>query len=201
MSANSLTSNACLVSNCRLSYANIYKTAPDLNGRLVYSVVLLIPKTSDVSGIKQAITEAVKQGIEKKWKGFQPPNLNLPLKDGDAYAAAKPGKRDAYVGNWFINCKQDPEMGQPVLLDENRVRSINPQDIQSGDWANAVVEFIPYDTKGSQGVTTVPKVIQKTATGERFTGGLSVEAALAAIGGEANAPAPAAAAGGINSLW
>lgn len=196
--SNNLTANACLVTNCRLSYANIYKTGPDLNGRMVYSVTLLIPKTSNVDGIKQAITEAVRIGIEKKWKGYQPPNLNLPLKDGDAYAAAKPGKRDAYIGMWFINCKQDPEMGQPVLLDENRVRSINPQDIQSGDWANVVVEFVPFDTKGNQGVTTIPKVIQKTMTGERFTGGLSTEAALAAIGGEANA---GAGAPNVNSLF
>jgi hypothetical protein len=187
-----LPGHACVTPEARLSYFKCYKPEPDLNKKMMFQCVLLIPKGTDVSAIQNSVNAAIQTGIAKKWRGMQPPNLQLPLKDGDAYAAQKPDKRQAYVGNWYINCKQDPEFGQPVILLESGVRSTNPLDVQSGDYAIAVVEFVPYSNTG-EGVTCIPKVIRKTRTGEHFTGGVSESAALAALGGET--PPEVAAAG------
>ena len=180
--ANALPPHGCLIVGARLSHFNCYKPAPNLNGALVYSVTLLIPKTSVIWHIESAINVAIERGIKEKWNGFRPMNLLTPLKDGDMYAAQKPQKRGMYVGNWFIRCNQDPEKGKPVILTEHRTISEDQLDVQSGDYANAVIEFIPFNNK-SQGISAIPKVIHKTATGERFTSGITQEEALAAIGG------------------
>jgi len=177
-----LPPHGCIIQGVRLSFLNAYIPAKDLNGVPKYSVTLLIPKTYNLTDINNAIGAAIANGIKGPWKGYQPPNLQMPLRDGDMYAAQKPDKRQPYVGNWFINAKQDPEKGKPLMLTEQRTVSTNPQDIQSGDYADVVVEFVPYDNK-SQGVSCIPKAIRKTRTGERFTNGVTEAEAAAALGG------------------
>lgn len=182
-----LPEHGCVVPGCRLSFAAIYKPAPDLNGVPKYSVTLLIPKSIPITVIENAIRAAIAKGIKEKWNGFQPPNLVLPLRDGDMYAAQKPEKRQMYVGHWYINCKQDPEMGKPVVINERRMISTDPTEVQSGDYADVVVEFVPFNNK-SQGVSAIPKVVRKTMTGERFTAGITEEQGLAAVGGVVAGP-------------
>lgn len=182
--AFTLPENSCIIQECRLSHANLYEPALDLKNELKYSVVLLIPKTADLSAIEAAQLAAIQIGIEKKWNNIRPANIKMALSDGDIYAAAKPDKRQPYVGNWYINCKQNPDFGKPILLNERRTRSVDKTEIQSGDYAIAVVEFIPYRSASGDGITTIPKSIRKLRTGERFTKGITESDALAALGGE-----------------
>jgi hypothetical protein len=182
--AFTMPENSCIVQECRLSHANLYEPAPDLKNELKYSAVLLISKQANISAIQAATAAAINIGIEKKWNNIKPPNIKMALMDGDIYAAAKPEKRQAYVGNWYINCKQNPDFGKPILLNERRTRSVDKSEIQSGDYAVAVIELIPYRSASGDGITAVPKSVRKLRTGERFTKGLTESDALAALGGE-----------------
>jgi len=184
LAAVQLPEHVAVINDCRLAHAKIYEPGNDLSGRSRYSVTLLIPKTCDMTRIQAASRAAVVKGIKDKWNGMQPANLKLPIMDGDMYAAQKPEKRAAYVGMWYINAKQNPEFGKPVILNERRVRSNDKNEVQSGDYATVVVEFVPYTNATGNGVTVIPKTIRKTRTGDHFGGGLSETDALAALGGE-----------------
>ena len=70
---------------CRISFANIWE-ARSINGsEEKYSVSLLIPKDdkATLAKIKKAIEAAKEAAKEKKWGGKIPPNLKLPMHDGD----------------------------------------------------------------------------------------------------------------------
>ena len=200
-----MPANAVLIENCRLSHAELYSPGKDLNGKLKYQVRLLIPKTYNMDRVYASVNAAIQKGIKdkKNWGGVCPTNLILPVRDGDQYYSQKPDKRKSYVGQWFIQCKQDPEFGDPpVMINENRQISKDPREIQSGDYADVVVEFFPYDNR-SNGVSAIPIVVRKTATGERFGGGISIADAIAAVGGASEAPQVALPAGygDVNSLF
>jgi hypothetical protein len=186
-STTGLPPHAVVIYSCRLSYFNCYEPAPDLNNVMKYSVTLLISKSYNLSAIEAAVQVAVAKGIKDKWGGYRPPNLLMPVKDGDMYASMKPDKRQPYVGNYYISCNQNPEFGKPIVLNEHRMISTDKLEVQSGDYADVVVEFTPYNNK-SVGISAIPKVIRKTMTGERFTQGVTEAEALAAVGGVMNAP-------------
>jgi len=184
MNTPGMPENVVLSPEGRICHMNLYVPALNLNKKMTYSATLLLPKaTTNLGDIQKAVNAAIQKGVKDKWKGYMPPNLQLPVCDGDAYAAQKPEKRQAYVGQWYINMKQNPDFGQPVILNEQRVRSANPQEVQGGDYVVVVLEFVPYDNL-QRGVAAIPKVVRKTRTGEHFGGGISEADALALVGGE-----------------
>ena len=69
---------------CRFSYLHCWEPEAINGGEPKYSVSAIIPK-SDKETIKkiQAAVEAAKQESLSKWGGKIPPNLKLPLRDGD----------------------------------------------------------------------------------------------------------------------
>lgn len=187
---SALPANTCVVKGSRVAYPNLVKPAPDLNGIDKYSAVLLIPKTDNIDHIKSAIKAVIEHGKNKKWNGTVPPNLHIPLQDGDAYAAAAPDKpREHYKGCWYINAKQDPEWGKPTVVDQYGLESTSPSTVNSGDYADAVVEFFPYKAAAGNGISATPKVVKKTRDGEPIGGGVSKNAALAALGLDPSATA------------
>jgi hypothetical protein len=193
-----LPAHCCTTPQARFSYFDCFEPRPNLNGVLQYSVTLLLPKTTtDLTTINAAVNAAAQIGMTKKWGGVQPQNLQLPVKDGDVYAAQKPDKRAMYVGHWYIKCNQNPDFGKPIILDINRARTEDKNAVQSGDYGTAVVEFVAYSNKGNDGITAIPKVILKTSEGERFGGGVSSTDAISALGGEVPAVLAAAAGAGV----
>lgn len=188
---NQLPPNAVVINECRIAYPNLVTPAPDLNGQDKYSCVLLIPKTANVDDIKRAIIKAREMGVSKKWGGAVPPNLHIPIQDGDVYAKAAPDKRGHYVGNYYINAKQDPEWGKPTVVDAYGLESESPQTVMSGDFVAAVLEFYPYKGVAGSGISATPKLVKKLRDGEPIGGGVSKSAAMAALGLD-----PSATAGG-----
>ena len=183
MTDSNLPKNTCVLKDVRAAYPNLVKPAPDLNGIDKFSVVLLIPKTHNIESIKAAIKAAIEHGKNKKWNGTVPENLHIPLQDGDAYAAAAPDKpRDHYKGMYYINAKQDPEWGKPAVVDQYGMESQSPSTVNSGDWVSAVVECFPYKQAAGNGISATPKVVHKVRDGEPIGGGVSKNAALAALG-------------------
>jgi len=114
-----------VIVSCRFSYLHCWEPEAINGGEPKYSVSAIIPK-SDKETIKkiQAAVEAAKQESLSKWGGKIPPNLKLPLRDGDI---DRP-EDEAYKGCYFFNAnsRQAPQVVdkqvQPIL-DQTEVYS------------------------------------------------------------------------------
>ena len=93
---------------CRFSYLHCWEPEAINGGEPKYSVSAIIPK-SDKETIKkiQAAVEAAKQESLSKWGGKIPPNLKLPLRDGDI---DRP-EDEAYKGCYFFNANSNGNRG------------------------------------------------------------------------------------------
>lgn len=159
----------------RLSYVKLFTpaTAPG-SDTAKYSVSLLIDK-SDKDTIKQinaAIEEAKAQGKNSKWGGKLPANLKLPLRDGDT---DKPDD-EAYKGKYFLNASS---VRKPGVVDRNVQPILDPEEVYSGCYGRANINFYPFNANGNRGVAVGLNHVQKVADGERLGGAtISVEAAF-----------------------
>lgn len=83
--AKKITSATKLVIPCRISFANIFEPKSINGSEAKYSVSCLIPKDDKKTllAIHKAVEAAKEDGKVRKWGGKLPPNLKLPLRDGD----------------------------------------------------------------------------------------------------------------------
>ena len=83
--ANKTMSATKVVIPCRISFANIFEPKSINGSEAKYSVSCLIPKTDKKTllAIHKAIEAAKEDGKTRKWSGKIPPNLKMPLRDGD----------------------------------------------------------------------------------------------------------------------
>ena len=79
------TSSTKVIVPCRISFANIWEPKSINGSDEKYSVSCLIPKDDKKTLLKihSAIEAAKEAAKSKKWGGKIPPNLKLPLRDGD----------------------------------------------------------------------------------------------------------------------
>lgn len=185
---NNQTPTVLNTPEARMSYMSLLQTSPDLNGFEKYSVTLLFPKNTNLDDIKTAIRQVIQDETDKKFKGVPQQDLQICLKDGDAYYAKKPEKREAYRGMFYINTSKRPEHGTPTVLDENGLPVTDPSVFDSGDYGIARVNFWGYNNKGNTGVSCTVLGVKKTRTGERFGGGESSDTTTEALGGLATPP-------------
>ena len=83
--AKKITSATKLVIPCRISFANIFEPKSINGSEAKYSVSCLVPKDDKKTllAIHKAVEAAKEDGKVRKWGGKLPPNLKLPLRDGD----------------------------------------------------------------------------------------------------------------------
>ena len=83
--ANKISSATKVVIPCRISFANIFEAKSINGGEAKFSVSCLIPKEDKKTllAIHKAVEAAKEDGKTRKWGGKIPPNLKLPLRDGD----------------------------------------------------------------------------------------------------------------------
>lgn len=150
----------------RLSYANVWKPVSIDGNDPKYSVSLLIPKTDKetLSKIKQAI-EAAKQAGTNLFGGKVPPNLKTPLRDGDEERPDDP----VYKGHYFINASAK---NKPGIVDMQRNPIENSDEVYSGCYARASINFYAFSAKGNKGIAAGLNNLQKVAEGD-FLGGRS----------------------------
>lgn len=149
----------------RFSYCNIFRSRAFKEGQdAEYSVCLLIPKDDKktLAKIKAAVDEAVEAGISSKWGGKQPKNLHLPLRDGDEERA---DEAPEYEGMFFLNAKSKEK---PGIVDRDRNEILDPDEVYSGCWGRASINFYPYDRNGNRGVGVGLNNIQKIKDGEHL---------------------------------
>ena len=158
-------STKVITGKVRFSYVNIFRSRSFSEGQdAKYSICLLIPKSDKITikKIKAAIEEAVKQGVSEKWGGKKPGNLKLPLRDGDAERA---DEAPEYEGTYFLNANSN---NKPGVVDKDLNEILDPDEVYSGCWGRASINFFPFNSNGNKGVGVGLNNIQFLADGERL---------------------------------
>lgn len=154
-----------ITNKVRFSYVNIFRSRAFREGQdAKFSICLLIPKEdkAGLAKIQRAIDEAVQEGISSKWGGKQPKNLHLPLRDGDLERA---DEAPEYEGMMFLNANSN---SKPGIVDKDLNEILDPDEVYSGCWGRASINFFPYDSNGNRGVGVGLNNIQKLKDGERL---------------------------------
>ena len=149
----------------RFSYVNVFRSrAFTEGGDAKYSICLLIPKKdkATVEKIQAAIEATIQEGISSKWGGKRPKNLKLPFRDGDIERA---DEAPEYEGMYFMNANSTTK---PGIIDRDRNEILDPDEVYSGCWGRASVNFYPFDSNGNRGVGVGLNNIQKLHDGERL---------------------------------
>lgn len=178
-----------LTGECRLSYCNLNAPrAAQQGGEAKYSVTLLIPKTDTAT--KADIDAAINDAMTKLWNGVRPPQLKVPIYDGDG---VRPNSGvpfgDECKGHWVMTAgtKNKPQ----VVGIDNINCELAPSDVYSGMYGRVTINFYGYSNSGNRGVGCGLGNVLKTREGEPLAGGASAAADFAGIGASPVAQAPA----------
>ncbi len=157
----------------RLSYAHLFQPYANPNAAGAepkYSVTILLPK-GDVATkqrIDQAVQAAIAAGVASKWNGIRPPQIAIPVYDGDG---ARPSDGmpfgDECKGHWVFTAssKQPPQIVDAAL---NPI--INQTEVYSGVYGRVSVQFFPYANSGKKGIGCGLVNVQKLEDGEPLGG-------------------------------
>ena len=173
------TSPTKVIVPCRISFANIWQAKSINGGEEKYSVSCLIPKEDKTTLMKihKAIEAAKEAAKSKKWGGRIPPNLKLPLRDGDI---DRPDDEN-YAGHMFFNAASKDA---PQIVDRKVQPILDPMECGSGDYCNVSVNFYGFAASGNKGVAAGLGNIQKVRDGERLSGKTPATSDFEEIDGE-----------------
>ena len=153
----------------RASFVHVFEPQSINGSEPKYSCSLIIPKsdTVTVGKIREAIEQAKQEGVPK-WGGKIPPNLKLPLRDGDVDRPEDPSYADSY----FINATSQE---QPGVVDRKRVKITDPLTIYSGCYIRASINIYPFNANGNRGIAAGLSNIQFWEDGEPLNGRVRAE--------------------------
>lgn len=163
---NEVQATKVVTGKVRFSYLHVFEP-DDLNGK--YTVSLIIPKKdkATLAKIEKAI-EAAKEAGKAKFGGKIPPNLDLPLRDGDI---DRP-EDEAYENSFFVNAKSRTK---PGLVDKALNPIMNQEELYSGCYGRASITFYAYNQNGNKGVGCGLNNLMKLEDGESLGGRQSAE--------------------------
>lgn len=153
----------------RFSFVNLLKPRAMQPGQEEkYSVVILLPK-SDVATKQRidAAIEAAKQLGKTKWNGVIPPQVAIPVHDGDG---VKPSDGMPFgeecKGHWVFSASTKADQ-PPKVVDANLNPILDPTEVYSGMYGKIAVNFGPYSYSGKKGIGCyISTNVQKTRDGE-----------------------------------
>ena len=165
-----------MVIPCRISFANIWEPKAINGGDEKYSVSCLIPKSDKktLARIQKAVEAAKEDGKARKWGGKIPPNLKLPLRDGDIDRPDDENYEDCY----FLNASSKDA---PQVVDRKVNPVLDPMMVYSGCYCNVSVNFYAFNANGNRGVAAGLGNIQFVRDGERLSGKASADADFDAL--------------------
>ena len=171
-------STKVITGKVRASFVHVFEPQSVNGSEPKYSCSFIIPKsdTETVAAIKAAIEQAKQDGIAK-FGGKIPPNLKLPLRDGDIDRPDDPNYADCY----FVNANSKEK---PGLVDRRRIPITDPLELYSGCYVRASINFFAFNTNGNKGVAAGLGNIQKWAEGEPLTGRVRAEDEFEALDAE-----------------
>ena len=165
-----------MVIPCRISFANIWEPKAINGGDEKYSVSCLIPKSDKktIARIQKAVEAAKEDGKTRKWGGKIPPNLKLPLRDGDIDRPDDENYEDCF----FLNASSKDA---PQVVDRKVNPILDPMMVYSGCYCNVSVNFYAFNANGNRGVAVGLGNIQFVRDGERLSGKASADADFDAL--------------------
>ena len=169
MSKNNIPTKVITGPATRWSYCNVWEPKATYNGKLKYSVSLIIPKsdTKTIAKINAAVQAAYEEGQGKlKGNGKSVPALSVlktPLRDGDL---ERPDD-EAYANSFFLNANSS---NQPGIVDANRDPIIERSEVYSGVYGRASINFYAFNTNGNKGIACGLNNLQKISDGEPLGG-------------------------------
>lgn len=169
-------STKVITGKVRASFVHVFVPQSVNGSEPKYSCSLIIPKsdTETIGKIHAAMEEAKQNGIANKWSGKLPPNLKLPLRDGDIDRPDDP----AYADSFFINASNKEK---PGVVDRKRIPITDPLTIYSGCYIRASVSIYPFNTNGNRGLAASLENIQFWADGEPLNGRVRAEDEFGAL--------------------
>ena len=164
---------------CRISFANIWEPKSINGGEEKYSVSCLIPKsdTRTLDKIHRAVEVAKEDAKGKKWGGKLPPNLKMPLRDGDI---ERPDDEN-YAEHMFFNATSKDA---PQIVDRKVQPIMDPMECGSGDYCNVSVNFFGFNANGNRGIAAGLGNIQLIKHGERLAGRASAASDFETVEGD-----------------
>ena len=175
--AKKITSATKLViPGTKISFANIFEPKSINGSEPKYSVSCLIPKDDKKTllSIHKAVEAAKEDGKVRKWGGKIPPNLKLPLRDGDI---DRPDD-ETYQNHFFLNATSKDA---PQVVDRHVQPITDPMMVYSGCFCNVSVNLYPFNANGNRGVAAGLGNIQFVKDGDRLSGRASADSDFDAL--------------------
>ena len=149
---------------CRFSFLHCWEPDSVNGSEPKYSVSAIIPKSyvGTINKIKAAIENAKQESLSK-WGGKTPPNLKLPLRDGDI---DRP-EDEAYANSYFLNANSRQA---PQIVDKRVQPILDQSEVYSGCYGAISVTFYGYNSNGNRGIAAGLGNIQKLKDGEPLGG-------------------------------
>lgn len=151
------------------SYCNVWEPKSINGSTPKYSIQLRIKKTdkTTLDKIKNAIQAAYEEGQSKlKGNGKSVPQLSTlktPLRDGDESFPDD----ESYAGYMFLNANNAQK---PGIVDADRQEIIDPEEVYSGCFGRASINFYAFNSNGNKGIACSLNNLQKIRDGERLGG-------------------------------
>lgn len=164
---------------CRFAYTNdLFKARAQEEGKKPkFGCTLMFPKTTDLSALKKAASEAAfAEWGDKAAQWYKDGLIKDPFLDGDGPQGInkKTGERSlGHAGHIFTRTTSG-EGFKPLVVDNLRNPLVSVAGAPSGSWGYAVVHaFTWVNEKGGKGVTFGVSLVQitKVAQGEEKLGG------------------------------
>lgn len=160
----------------RFSYCNLFTPrAANAGDKEKYSVTLLIPKSDKgtIQKIKGAISAAKQAYLEKNSNKKLPSELKNTLHDGDGEMPNGGEYGPECKGCYVMTVSS---VNKPVMVYADKTPLTDPQELYSGCYGRAVLNFYVYDTNGNKGVSAGLNGIMKLSDGEPLSGGVVTDA-------------------------
>ena len=170
--ANRMKLTKVITGLVRFSYLYIWEPRVERDGQKPkYSASLIIPKSDKktLKKIKAAIEHAKEQGKNNKFGGKIPAGLETPLHDGDE----KRPDDEAYANSYYVNAKS---YTAPNIVDNDRNVIMDQDEIYSGCYGRASINFYPFNVRGKQGIACGLNHLMKVKDGKPLGGRSTAEA-------------------------
>ena len=179
MSENKKQSATKVIIPCRISFANIWEPKSINGSEEKYSVSCIVPKDDKktIAKIQKAVEAAKEDGKTRKWGGKIPPNLKLPLRDGDGDRLLDAADPNAM----FVNATSKDA---PQIVDRKVQPILDPMECGSGDYCNVSINFYAFNANGNRGVAAGLGNLQLIKHGERLAGKASAASDFTALEGD-----------------
>lgn len=164
----------------RFSYLNVFTPKANNPGdEPKYSVTLLIPKsdTTTLQKIKAAMAAARETFVARNGANSLPAQPVHTLKDGDGIRDNGEEFGEECKGCYVIsvNAKADRK---PGVYDAFRNDITDPNELKSGDYGRAHINFYGYSRNGKKGISAQLLGVQKLADGEALGGSVATASAF-----------------------